>query len=309
MKITELSVTFHTRSGEVRALRRASLEQNTGETLALTGETGCGKSVLAHAVLGLLPENASVSGSIIFNGRNLLTADEKTLESLRGSEISIILQNPGAALNPIMKIGRQIAEPLKLHSKLRYRESLPVLHRILARLGFTELDRHLNFYPHQFSGGMKQRVLIAAGTISQPKLIIADEPTKGLDDSLRRDLIQEFLLIKKEFGTSMLLISHDFTFAESLADRIAVMYAGEIVETASMHDFFTEQKHPYCRALIQSLPRNGFHPIPGPPVSLSSLPDGCSFHPRCRNRMLKCMTVQPPLIRRGGRTVQCHLYA
>ncbi len=309
MIVSDLSVTFYTAGAAVRAVSRCGFSQAEGETLALAGETGCGKSVLAHAILGLLPANASVEGSVFFEGRNLLAMEEREMETIRGAEISIILQNPTAALNPVKKIGKQIAEPLIIHSHKRYREALPAIHRVLGRLGFTELDRRLSSYPYQFSGGMNQRVLIAAGMISQPKLIIADEPTNGLDESLKTDLIDEFSLIKKEFGTSLLLISHDFNFAESLADRIAVMYAGEIVENAPAADFFKEQLHPYCRALVRSLPRHGFHPIPGPPVTMSSLPEGCSFHPRCPERLPRCGREEPRPVHREGRTVQCHLYA
>ena len=309
LHLRNLSVRFATDGAPVTAVDDVSLDHLGGETLALMGETGCGKSVIAHAVMRLLPANASVGGSIEFEGLDLLSADERTLNGIRGRKLAIVFQNPSLALNPIRTVGAQIAEPLLLHGALEKKAALPLVQRLLSQLGFTKEERNLDAYPFQFSGGMNQRVLIAASMVLNPTLIIADEPTKGLDYELRGEVMRELSEIQHMHSTSLLIITHDFHLSKMMADRLAIMYAGEIVELAPRAEFFREALHPYSRALLGSLPENGFRPIPGRPIAMSDHPAGCKFHPRCRERLPRCAEVRPPRIELEDREVRCHLFA
>ena len=300
---------FKTGGATVFAVSRVSLDHTGGETLALMGETGCGKSVIANSIVRLLPENTSIKGEIFFKGRDLLKASERELNQIRGQEIAIILQNPGLALNPIKKLGKQIAEPLVIHKKMPWKQAVLQAEQMMNQLRFTGLKEKIKAYPFQFSGGMNQRVIIASSMVLNPRVIIADEPTKGLDLEARKEVMKELADIKKRKGSSLLLITHDFDLSREIADRIAIMYAGEIVEIAQKKEYFKEPLHPYARALMQSLPENGFKPIPGPPVAMTDPPRGCKFHPRCPFRIKRCASERPPEITINGRQVRCFLYA
>ena len=308
LHIKNLSVQFKTARTTVFAVDRVSLDHTGGETLALMGETGCGKSVIANSIVRLLPENTSIQGEIFFKGRDLLKASEGELNQIRGQEIAIVLQNPGLALNPIKKLGKQIAEPLVIHKKMPWKQAVLQAEQMMNQLRFTGLKEKIKAYPFQFSGGMNQRVIIASSMVLDPRVIIADEPTKGLDMEARKEVMRELADIKKRKGSSLLLITHDFDLSREIADRIAIMYAGEIVEIAQNKEYFKEPLHPYARALMQSLPENGFKPIPGPPVAMTDPPRGCKFHPRCPFRMKRCSSERPPEISTNGRKVRCFLY-
>jgi peptide/nickel transport system ATP-binding protein len=308
LHIKNLSVQFKTARTTVFAVDRVSLDHTGGETLALMGETGCGKSVIANSILRLLPENTSIQGEIFFKGRDLLKASEGELNQIRGQEIAIVLQNPGLALNPIKKLGKQIAEPLVIHKKMPWKQAVLQAEQMMNQLRFTGLKEKIKAYPFQFSGGMNQRVIIASSMVLDPRVIIADEPTKGLDMEARKEVMRELADIKKRKGSSLLLITHDFDLSREIADRIAIMYAGEIVEIAQNKEYFKEPLHPYAKALMQSLPENGFKPIPGPPVAMTDPPRGCKFHPRCPFRMKRCSSERPPEISTNGRKVRCFLY-
>jgi peptide/nickel transport system ATP-binding protein len=309
LHIRKLSVFFSTESGIVTAVDSVSFDHIGGETLAVMGETGCGKSVIANAILRLLPGNAVVEGEILFKGTDLLTAEENFLNSIRGNDIAVVFQNPSLALNPIHTIGSQIAEPLLIHTEMGKKQAFPVVRSLLDRLGFEKLERSMKAYPFQFSGGMNQRAIIAASMVLSPSILIADEPTKGLDYALRDDVMQELSDIKTKNSSSLLLITHDFDLSRRIADRTAIMYAGEIVEIAPTTLFFRDPLHPYSQALLRSLPENGFHPIPGPPVAMTDQPTGCKFHPRCPKKQARCSEQKPPSITPDTREIRCFLYA
>ncbi len=308
LHIKNLKVSFSTPLGLLKAVDGVSLDHVDGETLALVGETGCGKSVIARSVMGILPDNAVLEGEIYYEEQNLLKMSEGELAVIRGKEIGIVFQNPSLALNPVHSIGRQIAEPLIVHDRMKKKEALLRAVKLLEKMRFEEAEKHSRMFPFQFSGGMNQRVLIAASVVADPKLLIADEPTKGLDAALKARIVEELEIVKRFNGTSILLITHDFDLAEKLSDRIAIMYAGEILEISPLKDFFSQQMHPYSQALLKSLPDRGFVPIPGASPSMLNPPEGCKFHPRCPFMREICTRRRPSLVKIGGREVRCVIY-
>lgn len=307
LHIKDLHVGFHTSVGKVAAVNTVSLEIFPGETLALVGETGCGKSVLANAILKLIPNTATSQGQIMYQGRNLLALSDKELAGIREQEISIVLQNPSLALNPLYTIGHQIAEPLRIHQKLKKVPALRHATTLLGKMKFPAPQKQRQMYPFQLSGGMNQRVMIAMSVVLHPKLLIADEPTKGLDQALQQEVLEELELVKMLNHSALLLITHDVKLARTIADRIAIMYAGEIMEVARTRDFFSQPLHPYTQAFLQSLPENGFQPIPGSSPEMTNLPKGCPFHPRCSHKRALCTLKNPVMIRSQGRRVKCLL--
>jgi len=308
LSIENLNVTFHTSKGKVLAVDGVTLELKKEETLALVGETGCGKSTVAHSILNLLPQNAVVRGKIQWDGSNLLLLDEKALSRLRGKDISLVMQNPSLALNPVLSIGRQMIEPLIMHRGLKKREAIRMAEELLGKLHFIGPSNAMQAYPFEMSGGMKQRVLIGISVVLSPKILIADEPTKGLDDRLRRMVLEELRLARKMNRSSMIFISHGLNAAREISDRIAVMYAGEIVESAPTQEFFQEPLHPYSQALLESLPERGFKPIPGFSPSAIQPPEGCKFHPRCPHKKEICSTARPDFKSINNRGIKCVLY-
>ena len=234
---------------------------------------------------------------------------EKEISSIRGKEISTIFQNPSLALNPVYPVGWQISEPLRVRKRISKKMSLEISEKLLGRLGFRDPARDMQMYPFQFSGGMNQRAMIAASVVLGPKIIIADEPTTGLDDDLVRELIEEIEYIQQMNRSSILLITHDINFAKALSDRIIIMYSGDIVEVGTTEDFFYEPLHPYSKALLKSLPEHGFLPIPGSSPSMIHEPPGCKFHPRCPRRMSGCAVEKPEMFGSGKSMVRCLLFA
>ncbi|OPY49357.1 MAG: Trehalose/maltose import ATP-binding protein MalK [Methanosaeta sp. PtaU1.Bin060] len=290
--VDELSVSFQTSLGEVLAADEVSFRLHEDETLALVGETGCGKSVVASSILQLLPKNAEVHGQVVFEGRDILRSDEREMSHIRGSKIAVIFQNPSMSLNPIIRVGEQVAEPLQVHRGIPRHRSVQMALDHLNRMGLRG-DTAI-MYPFQFSGGMNQRVMIATSMILSPQIIIADEPTKGLDDALARDVVSEVMKIRDSSGAALLLITHDLQMARDVSDRVAVMYCGQIVEMGSRDDIFENPQHPYTAALLNCLPEKGFQPIPGSSPSMIHSPDGCKFHPRCQKRFERCR-LRPPM--------------
>jgi peptide/nickel transport system ATP-binding protein len=290
------------------ALSGVSFSIRESETFALVGETGCGKSLVAHAIMRLLPPESRVKGSVEFGGKNLLELSEKEMTKIRGKEIAIIFQNPSLALNPVYSIGHQLAEPLRVHQKENKKKALSRAAIALRHMGFANLSEYINYYPVWCSGGMNQRFLIAASTILSPPFLIADEPSKGLDRKRVTELEAELKKLKVEKKASLLLVSHDLGFVRRLADRIAVMYAGEIVELAEPLSIFERPLHPYSRGLLNSLPEKGFIPIPGSSPALENPPSGCKFHPRCPLREERCIQAHPELKEINGNAVRCFLY-
>lgn len=309
LRIKDLRVYFKVDRESVRAVDGVTFSVERGEIFALIGESGSGKSVLSMAILRLLPENVVIDGEIVFNNTNLLEMAEDDIIQIRGKEIAWIPQNPATSLNPVMKVGNQIAEPLRLHLKLDkgrlYRKTID----ILRVFGILPPEVRIKQYPHQYSGGMKQRALIAMGSSAKPRLIITDEPTKGIDFMGKIQVASVFHKIKRENSElAILMITHDLPFAEKLADRIAVMYCGKIVEIAEVDEFFNNPMHPYSIALLNSLPSRGMIPIIGSPPSMVNPPDGCRFRPRCMFTSRKC-SEEPPLIEFEESMVRCWLYA
>ncbi|NLJ49890.1 MAG: ABC transporter ATP-binding protein [Candidatus Atribacteria bacterium] len=278
------------------------------ETLALIGETGCGKSIVAQSILRLLPTNAQINGRILFQGRDLLLVDEKTMASIRGKEIAIIFQNPSLALNPVYTIGWQVGEPFRIHQGAKRSQSIQESVRLLSYMKFDKPESAVKMYPFEFSGGMNQRALIASALALHPNLIIADEPTRGLDRKVIQQIIEQLDRARKIHSSSMLIITHDLSVARSISDWIMVMYAGEIVERAPTRDFFQSPFHPYAQGLLGSLPENGFHPISGQSPSMIENLQGCQFHPRCKWAKERCLSEKPELLSVNRRLIRCFLY-
>lgn len=302
LEVRELSVKFDTPAGSVKAASDVSMVLEEHETLALVGETGCGKSVVANAILRLLPKNAKVTGSVIYRGMDLIKLSEREISSIRGREISIIFQNPSAALNPVHRILHQVSEPLLIHLNLPKRLAMNEAERLLRALGLNGACR---LYPFQLSGGMNQRAMIACSSILRPRLLIADEPTKGLDQSMVDAALELICSVRDESGASLIMITHDLDVALSSSDRIAVMYCGEILEMGRTEDVLCDPQHPYTIALRESMPERGFRPIPGNTPSMIDPPEGCRFHPRCQRRMSICTRERPSLNNSCGRSVRC----
>ncbi|MDH7596271.1 MAG: ABC transporter ATP-binding protein [Methanothrix sp.] len=302
LELHQLSVTFDTPAGSVKAASDVSLALDEHETLALVGETGCGKSVIANAVLRLLPENARVTGRVIYRGTDLMRLSEREMSRIRGRDIAIIFQNPSAALNPVHRILDQVSEPLLIHLDLPKQRALHEADGLLRALGLNGAGR---LYPFQLSGGMNQRAMIACSSILRPRVLIADEPTKGLDQGMVDAALGLIGSVRDESGASLIMITHDLDVALSSSDRIAVMYCGEIVEMGRTEDVLCDPAHPYTKALRESMPDRGFRPIPGNTPSMIDPPEGCRFHPRCPLRTSACSRERPSLNKSRGRSVRC----
>jgi oligopeptide/dipeptide ABC transporter ATP-binding protein len=307
LKIEELRVYFRSGDRTVKANNSIDLEVINNEILGIIGETGCGKSILGRAIMTLLSDNTEVSGKIIYKDENLLTLPENKLRDIRGKNISIILQNPAAALNPVFSIGDQISEVFRYHDKMSKQDAKIKTAGILEMVGID--PERMSEFPHQFSGGMKQRIMIAMGMAFSPELLIADEPTKGLDPDTKDKIVTLLRDLVRSMNMSMILITHDLDVAEKMCDRIAVMYAGEIIELASVQDILAEPGHPYTQVLLSSLPKKGLRSIPGESPSLSSPPSGCRFHPRCEYAMDICKQNHPDMfLTDTGTEIRCFLY-
>jgi len=318
LKIENLSVNFFTRHGVVNAVNNASFEIKKNEILGLVGESGCGKSVTALSILRLLliPPAKIMGGKIFYKGENLLEMTEKEIRKIRGKEISMIFQNPMSSLNPVLTIGYQVSEPIILHQNLKKSEEIrKKTISILKKMGIPEAEKRLKDYPHEFSGGMRQRTMIAMALSCNPSLLIADEPTTSLDVTIQVQILELMRELRREFGSSILLITHDFGVAAQVCDTIAVMYAGEIVEYGSAVDVLKDPQHPYTKCLLNSIPRvdrdiERLEPIKGSVPNAMNLPVGCRFHPRCPYFIKnKCSVSEPKVIKLSkNRIVKCHLY-
>ena len=294
LQVERLSVVFKGRDGDIPALRDISLHLAHNECLAIIGESGCGKSVIAQAIMRLLPEDAEISGCVKYNGIDLFLKADEEMNHIRGKEIAMVYQSPDLALNPIYKIGRQLTDPMVMHGICSREVAYIKAKEILKKLGFNNADELMNFYPWMCSGGMCQRILFSAAYLLQPKIIIADEPTKGLDADRISD-IEQMLNMACTTDAGVLLITHDLKLAKRVAHRVMIVYAGTIVESGEVSEVFSNPLHPYTRGLIRSMPENGFHPISGISPALSELPTGCVFHPRCRQAMQNCKEKIPDL--------------
>ncbi|HZJ71358.1 MAG TPA: ABC transporter ATP-binding protein [Planctomycetota bacterium] len=310
-----LKTYFDLEEGTVRAVDGVSFALEKGETLGLVGESGCGKSVTAMSILQLnpVPPTRYESGRILFEGRDLLTLPVRELRAVRGNEIAMIFQEPMTSLNPVYTVGDQIGEVLELHRKMKPRESRLYSIEMLKKVGIPSPETRIDSYPHQMSGGMKQRVMIAMALACDPKLLIADEPTTALDVTIQAQILELLAKMQDELGMSILLITHSLGVVAETADHVAVMYAGRIVEYARTADLFAAPRHPYTFGLLQSLPEmhkpgaERLHEIAGTVPSPLSWPSGCRFRTRCFNAQPQCAEVDPQLVSGGaGRLLACH---
>ena len=307
LTITHLKVLFPTQDGVVKAVNTVDLKIANAERLGLIGETGCGKTVLGLSIIRLLQPSTKIEGEIVYKGKELLRLSEEEMRKIRGKEIAMILQNPTTSLNPVLKVGDQIAEAIQLHQGLDKRAAKEKAIEMLESVKIPSPEKRANEYPHQFSGGMKERAMIAMGLACNPSLIIADEPTKGLDVTIKIQIVK--LMKEVSRRKSMLFITHDLGVAAEICDNIAVMYAGELVEYAKTEDIFKNPLHPYTRGFLNSLPEMGLKPIRGISPSLIDLPTGCRFHPRCDQASAKCKINHPELVEiENGHFARCLLY-
>jgi oligopeptide transport system ATP-binding protein len=289
LSVEGLNVRFETRRGTVHAVNGISFDIAPGETLGIVGESGCGKSVTSLAILGLLARNGRVeSGRAMFEGRDLLRQSDRALRSVRGKEIAMIFQDPMTSLNPVLTIGRQIREMLETHLGMKRKEAERAAAEALDRVGIPSADVRLKDYPHQFSGGMRQRAMIAMALANNPEVLIADEPTTALDVTIQAQIIELIDKLKDDFNSAVILITHDLGVVADIADDIAVMYAGMFMETGSADQLFATPRHPYTLGLLQSVPRldaarrTRLQPIEGSPPNMLQPPAACPFQPRCR---------------------------
>jgi peptide/nickel transport system ATP-binding protein len=295
----------------VRVLHGVDMTIGRGEAVGLVGESGSGKSVTWLAALGLLPGKAKVAGSAMLEGVELIGASPSTLDKIRGSRVAMIFQDPSSSLNPVITVGRQIGEALALHRGMSGKTIRAEARRLLELVGIPDAANRLHAYPHQFSGGQNQRVMIAMALAGQPDLLVADEPTTALDVTIQAQILDLIKLIRREMNMAVVLISHDLGVIAETCDRVAVMYAGRIIEQAPAAQLFEAPKHPYAQGLLQSLPplggaRRRLTSIPGVVPDPKALPPGCAFAPRCAQQIAECMTSLPPLLDvADGRQVAC----
>jgi peptide/nickel transport system ATP-binding protein len=308
LSIEDLRVHFNTDEGVVKAVDGVSWSIAKGETIGIVGESGSGKSVSALAVMGLVPKPPATfaSGRILFRGADLLEADRATLRDIRGNKISMIFQDPLNALNPVFKVGHQIAEVLQAHEKLGRMPARLRAVDLLGEVGIPNPRERAEEYPHQFSGGMRQRVMIAIALAMNPDVLLADEPTTALDVTVQAQIMELLADLQQQRGTAIVLITHDLGLVAGHVDRVVVMYAGRAVEVGDVESIFYRPRHGYTFGLLSSLPRldednvDRLQPIPGQPPSLIHVPDGCPFHPRCRFALPVCETAVPQLVAMTG---------
>lgn len=299
-KSENLTVRFDTPDGEVQAVSGLNLTIAPGETVAIVGESGSGKSQTFLSVMGLLAKNGRASGKAILEGRDLLTMRPRELDVYRGRDISMVFQDPMTGLNPSLKISRQLTETLEVHQGCTRQEADAKALAMLEAVGIPDPKSRFRMYPHELSGGMRQRVMIAMALLCEPKLLIADEPTTALDVTIQAQILELFAQLKDRFNTALVLITHDLGVVAGLADRVFVMYAGRVVEEAPVDDLFEDPKHPYTKALLASTPRidtdlESLEPIPGRPPNLQRLPKGCAFAARCAFAEAQCREIMPAL--------------
>ena len=306
LRVEDLKTHFHTRDGTVRAVDGVSFDLDRGETLCVVGESGCGKSVTALSILGLLPmpPGAIEGGRILFDGEDLVQASEERMREIRGNQISMIFQEPMTSLNPVMTVGDQIAEALLLHQSINRRDARARVMEMLNLVQIAEPDRRIDQYPHQLSGGMRQRVMIAMALACNPMVLIADEPTTALDVTIQAQILNLMLELKERLGTAIIMITHDLGVVAETAQRVVVMYAGKKVEQAPVEVLFSEPRHPYTRGLLRSIPstnkllagdaQSELHEIPGVVPNLRDPIPGCAFADRCDVAIDKCHRESPP---------------
>jgi oligopeptide transport system ATP-binding protein len=302
LNVTDLRTYFHTRSGIYRAVDGVSFSVERGETLGIVGESGSGKSVTCYSMMGLVPQPPGriESGTAMFDGVDLLHCSPAQARSIRGKRVAMIFQDPMTSLNPYLRVSDQLIEPLLIHEKISKREARQRGLEALEAVGINDAAKRIDYYPHEFSGGMRQRVMIAMALITKPELLIADEPTTALDVTVQAQILELIKKMQRELGMAVIFITHDLGVVSGLCDRVQVMYAGRIVETADTRSLFYEPKHPYTRALQRSIPSMQtkgaeLYTIPGMPPDVSKPLPGCPFAPRCEFAVERCVQNVPPL--------------
>jgi oligopeptide transport system ATP-binding protein len=313
LRVDDLHVSFKTDEAQIRAVRGVSFDVYPGETVGLVGESGSGKSVTNLALMGLVPKPPGRidGGQVHYAGKDLLRLGEREMQRIRGRRIAMIFQDPMTALNPLMTVGQQLTEMTRQHLKLTRREANRQAAESLEMVGISGAERRLRDYPHEFSGGMRQRVMIAMALSCEPDLLIADEPTTALDVTIQAQILDLLRELQQRRRTSIIMITHDLGVVAEICHRVLVMYAGKVVETAGVESLFSEPEHPYTRGLLRSLPRfdrntETLEAIPGQPPDLGDLPRGCSFRARCPEAVDACTSDEPALIPLGGdRQVAC----
>lgn len=303
LEVKDLHVSFHTYAGEVKAVRGVNFHVNRGEAVAIVGESGCGKSVTAQSLMKLIPmpPGEIKSGQVIFNGEDIVKKTNKEMESIRGKDIGMIFQDPMTSLNPTMTIGNQIMEGLIKHQKMSKSAARQRAIELLEIVGIPQPDKRITQYPHEFSGGMRQRGMIAIALACSPKLLIADEPTTALDVTIQAQILELMKDLQKKMGTSIIMITHDLGVVAEMCDRVIVMYAGKVIETGTVDEVFYNPQHPYTKGLLRSVPRLDLNkdepltPIFGTPPDLLRPPVGCGFTARCESAMRICQEADPEL--------------
>ena len=303
LEVRDLKTYFYSTSGIVKAVDGVSYDLEEGETLGLVGESGCGKSVSALSIMRLVPDppGRTVGGEVIFEGHDLIKLSGEDMRRVRGKQISMVFQEPMTSLNPVLTVERQLTEALELHLGMNKKESRKEAVRRLEQVGIPDPERRVRQYPHQFSGGMRQRVMIAIALSCNPRLIIADEPTTALDVTIQAQILELMKNLSSEYGVSLIIITHNLGVVARYADRVNIMYAGKIIERGSAYDIYRNPSHPYTVGLLNSVPRldlprtEKLDPIEGQPPDLGNLPEGCSFRDRCRYSIDRCATEPPPL--------------
>lgn len=312
LEVEDLRVIFNTADGDVNAVNGVSFNINKGETLAIVGESGSGKSQTAFAAMGLLAKNGRATGQARFDGQNLLGMSQRDLNKIRSQDIAMIFQDPMTSLNPYLKISEQMAEVLMLHKGMGKREAIAESARMLDAVRIPDARARITMYPHEFSGGMRQRIMIAMSLLCQPKLLIADEPTTALDVTVQAQIMQLLGDIREDFGTAVILITHDLGVVAGFCDRTLVMYGGQIMEEGKTDNVFAQPTHPYTSGLLKAVPRLDradatLATIAGEPPDMSRLPAGCPFSPRCAQALDHCRADRPLLETVGDRRRACHL--
>lgn len=303
LEVKDLQIDFATYAGPVHAIRNVNFDLNKGETLAIVGESGSGKSVTVRTVMGLLAPNAKIThGEVLFNGEDILKKSEKQLNAMRGNDVAMIFQDPMTSLDPTMTIGKQVAEPLLLHSKISKADALKEAERVLDLVGIKDAGGRLKDYPHQFSGGQRQRIVIAIAIINHPQILLADEPTTALDVTIQAQIIHLLKEIQSKIDTSIIFITHDLGVVAGIADRVAVMYAGKIVEYGTVDEIFYNAQHPYAWGLLEAMPTletksDRLYAIPGTPPDLLDPPKGDAFAPRNPYAMAIDLEQEPPFFK------------
>ncbi|KEI69453.1 ABC transporter ATP-binding protein [Endozoicomonas elysicola] len=313
LEVNNLNTRFDTPEGEVSAANNINFTLQKGQSLGVVGESGSGKTQIFMAIMGLLAKNGRTSGEAIFKGQNLLGLPVVELNKVRGVSLSMIFQDPMTSLNPYLKVSRQMTEVLIEHQGLDKESALERSIRMLELVGIPEARKRVHMYPHEFSGGMRQRVMIAIALLCEPDLLIADEPTTALDVTIQAQILELLHSLKEEMGMSIVMITHDLGVIAGMCDHVMVMYGGRVVETGTVHEIFNDARHPYTQGLLQSMPRiDGNHnedlyAIPGQPPNLQALPSGCAFQPRCQYADAQCRSTQPePAALSQHRMIACH---